>query len=55
MNGMYFNEITSHISHILDVFMSAQNIRECLGFGYSVLHRGTSLGQPCIILSSPES
>lgn len=42
---MYFNEITSHIAHILDVFMSAQNIRECLGFGYSVLHRGTSLGQ----------
>lgn len=37
---MYFNEITSHIAHILDVFMSAQNIRECLGFGYSVLHRG---------------
>lgn len=50
---MYFNEITSHIAHILDVFMSAQNIRECLGFGYSVLHRGTSLGQLKLLCSFP--
>lgn len=50
---MYFNEIISHIAHILDVFVSVQNIRECLGFGYSVLHRGTSLGQPsyCPVLN----